>query len=216
MSYSTILFDMDGVLVNSERRTQQVIIDMLKEMGIQAKNEDFVPFTGMGEDRFIGGVIEKYGHPYHPEMKKIVYERYASYPLDYPIVFPGAKEMLLELKKRGFKIAVASSADKSKVFTNLRFIGVSPADFDTVITGSDVSRNKPDPEIYNLAAARIGSPASRCIVVEDAVAGVTAGKRAGMYTIAVLGSFPKDDLVNAGADIIVENTVDILNIVDKL
>lgn len=216
MSYSTILFDMDGVLVNSERRTQQVIIDMLKEMGIQAKNEDFVPFTGMGEDRFIGGVIEKYGHPYHPEMKKIVYERYASYPLDYPIVFPGAKEMLLELKKRGFKIAVASSADKSKVFTNLRFIGVSPADFDTVITGSDVSHNKPDPEIYNLAAARIGSPASRCIVVEDAVAGVTAGKRAGMYTIAVLGSFPKDDLVNAGADIIVENTVDILNIVDKL
>ena len=80
MSFNTILFDMDGVLVNSEHRTQQIIIDMLKEMGVQANHEDFVPFTGMGEDRFIGGVVEKYGLTYYPEMKTRVYELYASYP----------------------------------------------------------------------------------------------------------------------------------------
>lgn len=216
MSYTTILFDMDGVLVNSEHRTQQIIIDMLKEMGVHAKNEDFVPFTGMGEDRFIGGVVEKYGLTYYPEMKTRVYELYASYPVDKPIAFPGTKEMILELKKRGYKLAVASSADESKVLTNLRFIGVSPDDFDAVITGSNVSRNKPDPEVYNLAAAHTGSAASECIVVEDAVAGVTAGKKAGMFTIAVLGSFPKEELVKAGADMIVDKTLDILDIVDKL
>lgn len=216
MSFSTILFDMDGVLVNSERRTQQVIIDMFKEMGIYAKHEDFIPFTGMGEDRFIGGVIEKYGHPYHPDMKTRVYEMYASYPVDEPVAFPGTKEMILELKKRGYKLAVASSADESKVLTNIGFVGLSPADFDAVITGSDVSHNKPDPEIYNLAAVRTDSLASECIVVEDAVAGVTAGKIAGMYTVAVLGSFPKEELVSAGADIILNKTVDILDIVDKL
>lgn len=72
MKDTGIIFDMDGVLVDSEPVIRMAAIRGLKEYGVFAKPEDFDPFVGAGEDRFVGGVSEKYGVPYVPEMKALV------------------------------------------------------------------------------------------------------------------------------------------------
>ena len=84
--------------------------------------------------------------------------------------------------------------------------------FDSVITGSDITNKKPDPEIYLKAAASVGVAPENCMVVEDAVAGVLSGKAAGCYVVGVKGSFSKDELIGAGADAFVDSTCDIVDI----
>ncbi len=94
-------------------------------------------------------------------------------------------------------MAVASSADRVKIGINLREIGLSADIFDAIISGEDVERKKPFPDIYLLAAERIGLKPENCLVVEDAVSGITAGKAAGCKCLAVTTSFPAEKLTEA-------------------
>ena len=82
MKYKAILFDMDGVLIESEFLMRASAIHALAQYGIEAKHEDFVEFTGMGEDKFVGGVAEKYGHTYTFDMKEKAYEMGVSKDFD--------------------------------------------------------------------------------------------------------------------------------------
>lgn len=210
-----ILFDMDGVLVDSEIPLMKCCINHLKEKyGIDAKLEDFNDFVGMGEDAAIGGVVEKNGGIYLPQMKDECYEIYIQLADTIVDAAPNMSTALPELKKK-YRLAVASSADRRKVVTNINVLGVDESVFDAVITGSDIVNKKPDPEIYLKAAAAVGVAPENCMVVEDAVAGVLAGKAAGCYVAGVKGSFGKDELINAGADVFVDTTCDIVDILDS-
>ena len=210
MKITSILFDMDGVLVDSEEAIRTCSIEALKSFDIEAKHEDFFEFTGMGEDRFIGGVVEKYGKVYTLEMKDLAYKYYAERAAELIIVYEGIKELIYKLKEKGLKIAVGSAADRVKVTINLGCIGLSESDFNAVITGSEVKNKKPDPEIYLTAAKKIGSEPHECLVIEDAVSGLTAAKAAGMQSIGVTSTFDEQTLKNAGASFVVSNTPDIL------
>ena len=204
-----ILFDMDGVLVDSETPLMRCAIDHLKaKYNIDVKFEDFADFVGKGEDAAIGGVVEKNGGTYLPQMKDECYEIYIQLAETIVEGAPGMRELLPELKK-DFKLAVASSADRRKVDVNIRVLGVDESVFDAVITGSDITNKKPDPEIYLKAAAAVGVAPENCLVVEDAVAGVQAGKAAGCKVAGVAGSFDERTLIGAGADYFVETTADI-------
>ena len=204
-----LLFDMDGVLVDSETPLMKCAIDHLKaKYNIDVKFEDFADFVGKGEDAAIGGVVEKNGGTYLPQMKDECYEIYIQLAETIVEGAPGMRELLPELKKN-FRLAVASSADRRKVDVNIRVLGVDESVFDAVITGSDIANKKPDPEIYLKAAAAVGVSPENCLVVEDAVAGVQAGKAAGCKVVGVAGSFDRDTLINAGADYFVETTADI-------
>ena len=204
-----ILFDMDGVLVDSETPLMKCAIDHLKaKYNIDVKFEDFADFVGKGEDAAIGGVVEKNGGTYLPQMKDECYEIYIQLAETIVEGAPGMRELLPELKK-DFKLAVASSADRRKVDVNIRVLGVDESVFDAVITGSDITNKKPDPEIYLKAAAAVGVAPENCLVVEDAVAGVQAGKAAGCKVVGVAGSFDKCTLIGAGADYFVETTAGI-------
>jgi beta-phosphoglucomutase len=213
MKITSILFDMDGVLVDSEEAIRICCIEALKSFGISAKHEDFFEFTGMGEDRFIGGVAEKYGKEYQFEMKDLAYQYYAERASQLIIVYAGIKELIYTLKEKGLKIAVASAADRVKVAINLGCISLSESDFNAVITGSEVKNKKPDPEIYLTAAQKIGSNPSDCLVIEDAVSGLTAAKAAGMQSIGVTSSFDEQTLKNAGASFVISHTPDILKFI---
>ena len=215
MIYKAVLFDMDGVLIDSGYAMREASINMLKEdYGISPVHEDFKPFTGMGEKAYIGGVAEKYGVPYNEEMK---IKAYTSYGSDYRHLiktFDGVREMVLSLKAKGYKLAVASSADRMKVEINLSCIGLTPKDFDGVLTGSECEKKKPDPEIYLMAAAAIGVEPKDCVVIEDALSGVESGLRAGMECIGVATSFPEEKLKEAGCRYVVSEVKfidDILN-----
>ncbi len=194
MKYKAVLFDMDGVLIESEWLMRDTAIQSLAECGIQAKHEDFLEFTGCGEDRFIGGVAEKYGLKYEFFMKERAYDFFGERVLEETDVPEGVKEMLEVIHSRGLKMAVCSAADRRKVMYNLLAVGVTEDMFGAFITGSDVERKKPFPDIYLMGAERLGVDPKDCLVVEDAISGVQAAHAAGMDAVAVPTTFSKEEL----------------------
>jgi len=200
---------MDGVLVDSEPVIRAAAAEGLRRLGVPALEHDFIPFTGMGEDRFIGGVAEKYGHPYDPSIKALVYEIYGQIVDGRLVVYEAALPALRALKDSGARLALASSADHVKIDHNLRVAGIPAGIFDAVIGGEDVARKKPHPDIYLLAAERLGVKPVDCAVVEDALSGIAAGKAAGAAVIGVATSFPPEELLEAGADIVIRDISEI-------
>lgn len=199
---------MDGVLVDSESYISLAAILMFKEMGVIVSPEDFKPFTGMGENRYIGGVAEKHGIVVNIEKVKArtyqIYEELVKGKL-YPL--PGSHEFVAKCRSKGFKLALATSADRIKMEVNLREIGLSSGTFNSIITGLDVEKKKPAPDIYIKAAKSIGLEPNECLVVEDAVSGVKAGKAAGCKCLAVTTSF--DAAALSEADWICESLLEV-------
>ena len=197
---SAVLFDMDGVLVDSEPVITEAALNALKEWGIKAKSSDFREFTGMGEDRFVGGVAEKYNVPYTLDMKKKAYEIYLTIVEDKIVIYPDTVAILKELKGVGLKLALASAADSIKVDANLRAAGIDSELFGAVLSGNDVVNKKPAPDVYMLAAKKVGCAPEKCVVVEDAISGLAAAHAAGMLCICVTTSFTEEKFREKGAD----------------
>ena len=200
-----ILFDCDGVLVDSEPALAKVAADVMNGKGIPAKPEDFVPYIGTGEDTYLGKVVEKYGGEYNDEIKELVYQNYIDKGVNYIQKFDGCEKMLNDLADADIPMAVASSADDIKVRANLSILDFDEQKFTAIIAGNDVGRKKPWPDIYLLAAERIEQKPEDCIVIEDAVAGIESGKRAGMTTIGFTSNCTRQQLVEAGADYVVDS-----------
>ena len=194
MKYKAILFDMDGVLIESEWLMRASAIQALADYGIQAQHEDFVEFTGMGEDRFVGGVAEKYGHTYTTDMKTLAYDYYGKRVMAEAHIPNGVKEMLQTLHAKGIILAVCSAADLRKVRYNIQAIGVDESIFTALVTGSDVERKKPFPDIYLEGARQVGMKPEECLVVEDAISGIQAAHAAGMDAVGVPTTFSKEEL----------------------
>ena len=190
-----VLFDMDGVLVDSEEYIRQAAVRMFEEKGYRVSKEDFIPFTGTGENRFLGGVAEKYGIPFDVEKDKartyLIYEKICAGRL-HPL--PGAKEVIRICKSKGRKTAVATSADEIKMLINLKEIGLPVEIFDATVFADMVRKRKPDPEIYLTAAAMLNVRPEECLVVEDAPSGLQAAAAAGMKSLALCTTFPAEDL----------------------
>ncbi len=195
-----VIFDMDGVLVDSEPVIESAAISALKEYGVDARPEDFISFVGAGDGRFIGGVAEKHGLSYKEEMKDRLYEIYFQILEDKLGVFEGVIPLLDRLEKERYILALASSADRIKVEANLKAAGIREGYFERILAGEDVSRKKPSPEIYFKTAEKLGVAPGGCAVVEDALNGVKAAKSAGMRCIGVSTSFSAEELAASGAD----------------
>lgn len=186
---------MDGVLVDSEEYICQAAILMFKKHGVNVSPKDFIPFVGKGENKYIGGVAEKYKVPVNiEEVKAQTYQIYEKIVKGKLKALSGVFAFIEKAKARNLKIAVATSADKVKMLVNLENIGLSEDIFDATVNGLEVERKKPFPDIFELAAKKLGLTADKCLVVEDAVSGVEAAKSAGAKCLALLTSFSKDEL----------------------
>lgn len=212
---SLVIFDMDGVLVNSERAMAQAGIDTLENYGIHAQVSDFRDFIGMGEDMFIGGVVRKHGGVYETKMKDESYQVYGLHAKERVQVFEHSRLVLTSLVDSGIPIAVASAADIVKVRINLDCIGIDPAIFSTIVSGNDVVKKKPDPATFLKAASNVGIDPSECMVVEDAVAGTQAARAAGMLAVSVTSSFDRETLLKAGADFVIDDLIEVLDIAKR-
>ena len=189
------IFDMDGVLTDSEPLINAAAIAMFHELGLQVRPEDFLPFVGTGEDRYIGGVAETYHFPLDLRAaKRRTYEIYLELVPKRLEVFPGAQQLVKTCRQTGLRIAVASSADRVKVAANLSKIELPIEFWDGVVTGEDVAVKKPAPDIFLKAAAKLEVTAGECVVVEDAVSGIQAALAAGMRCVAVAQTFPVERL----------------------
>jgi len=193
-----VLFDMDGVLIDSEEFICKAAIQLFAEKGLQVQPDDFLPFVGTGDGGYIGGVAQRYGVALELTSAKTrlhqIYEQLITRqvgPLE------GVNHFITRCREHKLKMAVATSADKTKMLINLREIGLPPDTFDALVNGLDVERNKPFPDIYLKAASLIGVPASHCLVVEDAIKGVEAAKAAGAKCLALTTSFDAKELAQA-------------------
>jgi beta-phosphoglucomutase len=193
-----VLFDMDGVLVDSEEYIFEAVRLMFAEHGVKVKNEDALPFIGTGENIYITGIGKANDFNVDIERDKArTYEIYNEITKGKLKPLPGAIEFIELCKAKSLKIAVASSADKIKILINLREMGLSAEAFDCIINGQDVERKKPFPDIYLLSAKRLGLKPQECLVVEDAITGIKAGKAAGSKCLALTTSFPAEKLTEA-------------------
>jgi beta-phosphoglucomutase len=193
-----VIFDLDGVLAVSEPLLAEAAIELFAEKGQPMTAEDFRPFIGMGEDRYIGGAAQARGIPLDLALDKArLYEIYERVTRGRLQALPGAHEFVGDCRRRGLAIAVASGADRVKVLVNLREIGLPASTFDAVVDGNQVVHKKPAPDIFLEAARRLGLRPAACLVIEDAVSGVAAAGAAGMRCLALTTSFDEGELAGA-------------------
>jgi sugar-phosphatase len=197
---SALLFDLDGVLIDSTPAVARVWSRWAVEHGLDPEMV----------------VRRAHGRPSRTTIRELLptadinredreVEHREMEDLDGVVLLPGARELLNTLPPERWTIATSCTRPLAEV--RLRAAGLPIPR--TMITSSDVKIGKPDPEPYLKAAAKLGFAASDCIVVEDAPAGVRAGKAAGARVIAFLTTMVRRDLEEAGADWIVHNCADI-------
>ena len=159
----------------------------------------------MGEDHYIGGVAQKYGLTYAPEMKARVYDIYFGLISGRLTAFPGVHDLLDQLKVQQVRLTVAPCADRIKIEANLKAIEVELTWFHAIMAGDEVQNMKPAPDIYLAAAEKLGVAPRSCCVIEDSINGVRAAKSAGMRCVAVAQSFAASELQAVSPDYIRPN-----------
>ncbi len=201
MKFEAVLFDCDGVLVDSEPITNGVLRDMLAEQGwvmtVQECMDFFVGKAVMDERVRIEAET---GKPLTPEwMADFRARRNAA--LDAQVLaIAGAVDAVAAVHAAyGGRIACASGADRIKVEMQLRKVGLWPYFEGRVFSGHELPRSKPHPDVYLAAAAALGADPKRCAVVEDTVTGVTAGVAAGATVFAYVPQGGAERLLAAGA-----------------
>jgi len=203
-----LIFDMDGVLGDTEPPCAAAAIAMFKELyGVDAQVADFAPYIGTGAIRYLEGPAETFG--IEIDIQKAVDLATAKFlellEQGEDISFPGVHALIdaAVLAADDWRLAIATSSPENKARPTLKAAQIELAKFHAFINGDMVARKKPDPEIYLTAAGALGLEPRDCVVVEDAIEGIKAAKAAGMRCIAVTNSFPADRLREA--DIIVKS-----------
>jgi beta-phosphoglucomutase family hydrolase len=204
-----VLWDMDGVIVDTADYHYRAWRDVFKERGVAFSKADFMRHFGQRHDTIIKSALGDGLSPEEinaiAEKKQALYRRRVSKNI---VPLPGAVELIKLLNKNKIKTAIASSAVKKNIDVILRGLDIKNS-FQAIVFGTEVAEGKPSPQIFQLAADKLDVKPASCVVIEDAIAGVAAAKRAGMKCIAVTNSHPEIKLKNA--DLIV-NTLEKVNI----
>ena len=209
MAAPAVIFDMDGVIVDSEPYSMRALIDVLRQYGIDPTEAEIRHSYGRRIRDDFADYFSRYGVTAHLETAIARKEaRYYHLAAGHLKPFPGVMRLLKRLRARGHGLALASSGDRVKVAFGMQALSLDGT-FEAVVCGNDVTRSKPDPEIYLLAAQRLKVPPAACVAIEDAPAGVEAAKRAGMRCIAVTNSVAREQL--QPADLIVASLADDLS-----
>ncbi len=206
-TYDALIFDMDGVLCDSEPYWAAAVAEMLRRRyGLAVARDDFAPFIGAGDDRFISGGAEAHGVTVDLATDRaLAYEIYVELIRGTMPPIAGVREFLSGARDAGLLLAVATGSGRPKLDANLAEIGVPEHTFDVVVSAEQIARKKPDPETFLLAIERLGIPAARCLVVEDARNGVLAGRAAGCAVFGITSSLPASVLLTAGAFAVAED-----------
>ncbi len=181
-----VLWDMDGTLVDSAAYHLRAWRETLAALGVEVTHERFMRTFGRRNDAVIRDLVDPAA-----DAATIVRiagekeERYRGFVRAGGLVpLPGVLPWLERLRAAGWRHAVASSAPHANIATILEVAGMAGL-FDAIAGDEDVTVGKPDPQVFLVAAAKVGATPAGCVVVEDAPAGVEAGRRAGMRTIGV-------------------------------
>ena len=203
------IFDMDGVLVDTYHAHFESWLAMAEPEGLTFTVAEFAPTFGRtsreiiahfwGDGRYNDREIAELDDRKEAAFREII-------AADFPAM-PGVGELLGALHQRGFRLALGSSGPPENIDLVLDRLDARKL-FDAIVTGMDVTRGKPDPQVFLIAAERLGVPPERCAVVEDAPAGVAAANAAGMLSIG-LASTGRTRESLAEADLVVDSLAEL-------
>jgi beta-phosphoglucomutase len=198
-----VIFDMDGVLIDSYEAHFQSWLAMTDETGRAMTQQEFDRTFGHTSREVIADVWPEKGFTAKQiaeldRKKEEVFRRLLDE--DFPEM-PGARKLLHDLAAAGFALAVGSSGPPENVQMTIDRLEIRPL-LGAVVTGADVVRGKPDPQVFQIAAARLGRSPDECVVIEDAPDGVKAARAAGMAVVALSSTGRIRSLLTA-ADLIV-------------
>jgi beta-phosphoglucomutase len=180
------LWDMDGTLIDSEEFHWRAWLDTMTSEGIAVTREQFLSTFGLRNDaiipRWLGSASDPERVVRIGDAKEAMYRELVRAKGMSPL--PGVERWVRRLNKNGWRQAIASSAPRLNVEVVLDATGLA-ACFQAIVSAEDVRHGKPDPEVFLTAASRVGVPPERCVVVEDAAAGIEAARSAGMRSIGV-------------------------------
>lgn len=192
------LFDLDGVLIDSES-IYTVFWNRMNELfptGI-----DNFPYVIKGTT--LPQILDRYFPDPEVQAELRVYLKKQEAEMVYRI-FPGVERFLKALKEKGIPTAIVTSSNDAKMKVLFDSLPGFRDYFDVVVTDTDVTRSKPDPQGYMLAAERLGVPSEHCVVFEDSRAGLEAGRRAGGKVVAVATTLTHEDIAGCG-DIVIDS-----------
>jgi HAD superfamily hydrolase (TIGR01509 family) len=179
-----VVFDMDGVLVDTEHLWDEVREALTEEWGGRYTPEAQEAMMGMSSPEWSRYLHEVVGLREPPEVIKdeVVRRMLARYETGLPVV-PGAVEAVHRLADDGYRLAVASSSNRELIDTVLRRLELTSV-FEVTVSSEEVARGKPAPDVYLETARRLGVEPARCVAIEDSASGIRAAHAAGMRVIA--------------------------------
>jgi len=197
---SAVIFDMDGVLIDSGAHHRAAWRALLEEMGEEADPEYWRLTIGRPSEEAVPLLL---GRPMSDwEIRRLARRKrdlYVDFARAGLVTVAGVSRFVAALADHGVPRAVGTSASGFDVHHLLAGAGLRRY-FDVIVTADDVTYGKPDPEVYQLAAARLRVLPERCVVFEDSLVGVEAARRAGMRAIGVTTAHTADELLQAGAE----------------
>lgn len=197
-----IIFDFDGVIVDSEVFYLQSLVAYLKTMDIEASVEDVKHVLGQNMNDIADCIITQYGLKIGPE--KMIKDSTAVFnDMLKEHVFEPMKGLIPFLERcrdKDVKMAIASSSDYAYLYKIMDQTDIRDF-FSLVLSGEDFVHSKPDPEIYNVAQSRLGIAKDELLIIEDSVNGIRAGKASGIRTIGFKGSVVEQDTSQADEEV---------------
>ena len=190
--FSAVIFDMDGVLLDSEPLHYEAVRLILEEQGVEFPIEDYFRYLGTTLTSTWDDLCERYPIAMYFEQFEARYNAdvLKQYQAGAPLI-RGARGLVEQLRNAGVPIAVASSSHREWVEAALTGAGLRDY-FDQTTAGNEVSMGKPSPEIYLKAAEKLGFDPANCVAIEDAPAGVESAKAAGMSVVLVRSELTND------------------------
>lgn len=183
-----VIFDMDGVIIDSEMAYLQMDLEFARTKNPDVKLEQLFGMVGSSREDAWGCMARAIGNgqtweEIRDEFRQSV-NAYAS--MDYQVIYrPKVTDVLQQLTEAGYKIALASST-QMEIIRRVLIENEIEEYFDVIVSGSQFKRSKPDPEIYHYTARQLGVREEECFVIEDSTFGITAASRAGMRIAAVV------------------------------
>jgi beta-phosphoglucomutase len=201
-----VIWDVDGTLVDTAELHFQAWVRLARELNQPFTRDDFAATFGKRNPEIIPQLFgPRFTAQEVADLGKRKEDYYRAAAQQGVALLPGVRALLESLHAVGFQQAIGSSAPRGNLDLILS-LTQTEGFFDAVVSMEDTQRGKPDPQVFQVAAAKLGIDPARCLVLEDAPSGVQAAKAAGMKCIAVsfVGHHPADRLLDTGADLVVK------------
>lgn len=216
MEIKAVLFDMDGLMVDTESLSTEAFINSAKVQGYNMTKEETLKVLGFTKANIYQFWID-YFQGTNVDGKKLVDDHYeyienVLYTVG-PEKMPYVEELLKYLRENNYKIAVASSSDTADIKNNLEKTKLEKY-IDEIASGAEVENGKPAPDVFLLAAKRLGVDAKDCLILEDSKAGIKAGKASGAMVFMVPDMFTVDKECEDTADRILTNLGEVIGILE--